>query len=65
MKVKLELELEELAGQLNAHERVMLAKKFARWARQLFVSAQILRRDAQPNPLPTLPKCPPTKAALN
>jgi hypothetical protein len=65
MRVKLELELEELAGQLNAHERVMLARKYVRWARQLFVSAQILRLDALPKPPPALPRCSRRKAALN
>jgi len=65
MKVKLEAELEALAGGMNAHERVMLARKYFRWARQLFISAQILRRSAPAKAVPALPKCSPRKAALN
>ena len=65
MNVTMEKELERLAGPLNAHERVMLARKFYRWAKPLYVSAHILRRDAAPTPLPACPKLPPRKAALN
>ncbi len=63
IKVTMEAELEKHAGHLNAHERVMLARKFYRWAKQLYVSAQILRRDAPP--APPLPKCPRRKLSLN
>jgi len=65
MNVTLELELETFAGHLNAHERVMLARKFFRWAKQLYVSAHILRRDSEQTPPPALPKCSRQKASLN
>jgi len=65
INVKLEAELEAMAGGLNAHERVMLGRKYFRWARQLFISAQILRGSGSAKPGPTLPKCSPRKAALN
>lgn len=41
--VVLEPDLEAFAGELTAHERVMLAKKYWRWAKQLYVSAEVLR----------------------
>jgi len=65
MNVTLELELETFAGHLNAHERVMLARKFFRWAKQLYVSAQILGRDSAPLSPPVLPKCSRRKASPN
>lgn len=63
--VQLEPELEEIAGHLNAHKRVMLARKFFRWSKQLYVTAQILRRHAQPKPPPSLKRCPQRRLALN
>ena len=50
MKVRMELELEALAGHLNASDREVLARKFYRWAKQLYVSAHILRRPSEPTP---------------
>jgi hypothetical protein len=61
----LEPALEELAGHLTAHERVMLAKKFFRWSKQLYVSVRILRRAAEPRRRPALQPVPPRRLALN
>lgn len=61
----LEPDLEEVAGHLNAHERVMLAKKFFRWSKQLYVSVRILRRNAGPKPRPTLKRLPQRLLGLN
>lgn len=47
----MEQELEALAGQLSAADREVLARKFYRWAKQLYVSAQILRQHAEPGPV--------------
>ena len=61
----LEPDLEELAGHLTPHERVMLAKKFFRWSRQLYVSVKILRRNSGPRPKPTLRPLPQKLLRLN
>ena len=42
VRVRMEPELEEVAGHLNPGDRMLLAGKFARWARQLRVSARVL-----------------------
>jgi len=52
MKVRMELELEALAGHLNASDREVLARKFYRWAKQLYVSSHILRQHSGRAPLP-------------
>lgn len=62
--VTLEPELEAIAGNFTAHQRVMLAKRFFRWAKQLYVSADILRASA-PKLRPSLPKLSPRRLALN
>lgn len=63
--IQLEPDLEELAGHLNAHERVMLAKKFFRWSKQLYVSVRILRRNSGPKPRATLKRLPERLLRLN
>jgi hypothetical protein len=63
--ITLEPALEELAGHLTAHQRAMLAKKFFRWSKQLYVSARILRRVAEPPPRPALRPVPRRRLALN
>lgn len=42
--VRLEPDLEALAGDLTPAARLLLARKLTRWARQLRVTAAILRR---------------------
>lgn len=42
MKIKLEEELEGMAGDLTSLERRMLAAKFSRWVRQLRVTANAM-----------------------
>lgn len=54
MRVKLEPELEEQVCLMTASQRVALAFKFERWARQLRVSAFILRRVSSPKRPPSL-----------
>ena len=63
--ITLEPALEELAGQLTPHQRVMLAKKFFRWSKQLYVSARILRQASEPRPRPALRPVPRRRLALN
>jgi hypothetical protein len=63
--ITLEPALEKLAGNLTPHQRVMLAKKFFRWSKQLYVSAQILRQAAEPPPQPALRPVPRRRLALN
>lgn len=64
-RVKLEPELEEIAGFWSASKRLEMARKFRRWARQLRVSGLILLRDAHPTSRPSLPFVGPRKARLN
>ena len=63
--ITLEPALEELAGHLTAHQRAMLAKKFFRWSKQLYVSARILRLAAEPPPQPALRPVPRRRLGLN
>jgi len=63
--ITLEPALEELAGHLTPHQRVMLAKKFFRWSKQLYVSVHILRRDSELRPPPALRPVPPRRLGLN
>ena len=63
--IMLEPDLEELAGHLTPHERMMLAKKFFRWSRQLYVSVKILRRNSGPRPKPSLRRLPQRLLRLN
>lgn len=64
-RVTLEPELEEEAALLTPTQRILLAKKLERWARQLRVSAFIMRRDAAPKPRPYLKALSRRKLALN
>jgi hypothetical protein len=61
----LEPELEEETALLTAAQRMRLARKFERWARQLRVSAFILRQDAHPGPRPSLRAVPRRRLVLN
>lgn len=49
-RVTLEPELEGLAKDWNAEMRRIVARKFKRWARQLEISAEIMKRDAAYSP---------------
>jgi len=64
--VTLEPALERLAGSFTPHQRVMLAKKYFRWAKQLYVSAALLRLQAAAPRRPlAVPFLPPAKARKN
>src|SRR5690242_17394544 len=63
--ITLEPALEELAGNLTPHQREMLAKKFFRWSKQLYVSVHILRRASEPPPRPALRPVPRRRLGLN
>jgi hypothetical protein len=52
--VTLEPELEEDAALWTPAQRLAAARKFERWARQLRVSAFILKRLSEPKPTPCL-----------
>jgi hypothetical protein len=65
-RVKLEPELEEIAGLWPAAKRFEMARKLARWVRQLRTSARIMMLDSQgPRRRKSLPKLPRAKAILN
>lgn len=64
-RVKLEPELEAEVCLFTPAERIALARKMRRWARQLEVSAFILIRDAAPRRAAKLKFVSPVKAALN
>jgi hypothetical protein len=64
-RVTLEPELECEVGLFTPAQRLELARKFERWARQLRVSAFILRRDAEPKRPVALRALPLRKLALN
>ena len=64
-RVRLEPELEEIAGDLNAWQRRGMARKLRRWARQLEISALILLADAAPKPPPALRPIAPRRLVLN
>lgn len=49
VRVRMEPELERIAGNFSVSARLALAKKFYRWAHQLRVSARILQADLLPN----------------
>lgn len=63
--VRLEPELEEIAGGLSVWQRRSMARKLRRWARQLEITALILLSDAAPRPRPSLPRLAPRKLSLN
>jgi hypothetical protein len=64
-RVTLEPELELEAGWFTPSQRLELARKFERWARQLRVSAFILGRDAEPKRPVALKVLPRRKLVLN
>jgi len=64
-RVTLEPELECEVMLFTPAQRVELARKFERWARQLRVSAFILGRDAEPKRPVALKVLPQRKLALN
>jgi len=64
-RVTLEPELEQVVALYTAGQRVELAWKFERWARQLRVSAFILRRAREPMKHAVLKALPPRRLALN
>lgn len=64
-RVTLEPELEGEVGLFTPPQRIELARKFERWARQLRVSAFILGRDAAPKRPVALRALPRRKLALN
>jgi hypothetical protein len=63
--VTLEPELEEEASLMTPAQRLALARKFERWARQLRVSAFILDRVYSPKPRPSLRALTRRKLVLN
>jgi len=62
-RVILEPELEALAGELGAFDRLMMARKLARWAQQLRVSARMLSQPASKRQ--RLPRLTDKQAKLN
>jgi hypothetical protein len=65
-RVTLEPELELFVLAMTPWQRLDLAKKYERWARQLKVSASIMFRDSCPaGPAKKVKFLPPWKAVLN
>jgi hypothetical protein len=65
-RVKLEPELEAIAGDWPPAKRLEMARKLARWSRQLRITGLIILADAAPSPRPrTVPCLPARKARLN
>ena len=52
VRVVLEPELEELAGHLSPDERDRLARRFYRWSKELWASAQAIRARPLPRVAP-------------
>ena len=65
IRVRLEPGLEEEVSLLTPAQRVALARKFQRWARQLRVSARIILRDELPQPRPSLKPLPRRRLSWN
>ena len=61
----MEPELEREVALYTPAQRLELARKFERWARELRVSAFILRREAEPKGRAVLRALPPWKLVLN
>lgn len=53
-RVYLEPELEAEVGSMRPDHRRRLARKLYRWAKQLFISADIMELDEAPKPKPKL-----------
>lgn len=64
-RVRLEPGLEEKALLWSPSKRLSVAKKLERWARQLRISAAILKADQGPKPPPCLKGLHPQKLVLN
>ena len=64
-RVVCEPDLEEQVALYTPSQRLALASKLRRWARQLEVSAVILRESARVKPKPSLRRLPARKLALN
>lgn len=64
-RVRLEPELESLAGTFGAAQSEELARLYERWARQLRVKAKILRADAARVRRPSLKRLAAPKLVLN
>jgi hypothetical protein len=66
-RVRLEPELEEIAGLWPAAKRFEVARKLKRWAKQLRISALIMASDGrgQKPPPTSVPSLPRRKAVLN
>lgn len=66
IRVRMEPDLEESAGHLLPHQRRALARKFYRWSKQLWLSAEIIEKDEGPKPPPKrLPFVPRNKVRKN
>lgn len=65
IRVRLEPELEEEVWHLPPHRRRALARRFYRWAKQLWVSADIIEADQSPRPKRGLKPIPARKRAWN
>lgn len=63
--VKLEPDLEEIAGAFNAGECRALASLYRRWARQLSVKAKVLESRSGPKPSASLRPLAARRLALN
>ena len=63
--VKLEPDLEEIAGTFNVGECRALASLYRRWARQLSVKAKVLEQRAGPKPAVSLKPLAARRLALN
>jgi hypothetical protein len=63
--VRLEPELEEIAGELNPWQRRAMARKLRRWVRQLEISALILISASAPPPPPALRRLSMRRLQLN
>ena len=63
--VRLEPDLEEIAGTFNAQECRALASLYRRWARQLSVKAKVLETRAGPKPAVSLKPLVARRLALN
>lgn len=65
IRVRLEPQLEEVAGKMTPAERRTLARKHERWAHQLKVSADVIDAHSGPKPKPRLRYLPECKCARN
>ena len=63
--VRLEPDLEQIAGTFDARECRAMAKLYRRWARQLWVKAKTLERRADPKPAVALRPLVVRRLALN